>query len=697
MKFAEPMWLLGTLCAVLVALLSIWGGLRLLEDVKRFGVPDAVNKLMTAKTGGRRALKAALLVLSVALLFVALAGPQYGQGTRLIPATNLDCVIVLDYSKSMFARDVAPNRSERAKAEVSRLIQELPGARFGAVAFAGEPLSFPLTSDGAAIAQFFRQLSPNDMPVGGTAIARALESARELLDRDPLSAKHQKVIILITDGEDLEGNPVEVAKTANKQGIMVHVVQIGGRAPEPIPEVNELGQVVGVRKDRSGKPLTTSLSSQGEEQLTQVATSGGGNIVRSETGQTGVEQITRSLKRFMTEELSERVETVYADVFHYPLLLALVLLLAETFVPLAAREKKGKDVRANLGKTTAALLCLLLNNACAKVEERVFTRYSPDVDNAIGNLDSKDAGDAHQILSSYLNTGTCKGGEIGAPPTLREKPFAAYDLGLALFDLAERFGGRLGEPAPQPDDPNAAPTLAKRSQEVDCALRVTRAVANDPSVPLDLRAKAFFLSGNLEFLRHDYKNAVQSYNEALRLVPGGVLNQGSSQATADFGADTAFNRALALALAEEQEKNKPKPPDAGTPPPDAGQSSDQSSSDESTNDQSSGEQSGNSNDSTSHENSTEPQDKGSSDANPNPTSDGQTSGANDNNAQNSSGQESSAAASNSPAAQPPPAASQAREPPSQNQDERMLDALERAPMFQPMAPLKGRAGRLEDK
>lgn len=696
MRFSEPIWLFGTTVAVLVALLSIWGGVRLLNDVKRFGLPDAVNKLLTAKTGGRRALKAALLVLSVALSFVALAGPQYGQGTRLIPATSLDCVIVLDYSKSMFARDVAPNRSERAKAEVSRLIQELPGARFGAVAFAGEPLSFPLTSDGGAIAQFFRQLTPNDMPIGGTAIARALESARELLDRDPLSAKHQKVIILITDGEDLEGNPVEVAKTANKQGILIHVVQIGGRAPEPIPEVNEAGQVVGLRKDRNGKTLTTSLSSQGEEQLTQVATSGGGNIIRSETGQTGVEQITRSLKRFMTEELSERVETVYADVFHYPLLLALLLLLVETFVPLTPGGAKGNAASRRASTLGAALLLLLAVNGCAKAEERVFSRYSPDVDEAIANIDSHDAGDAHRILSNYLNTGKCQAGEIGTPQTLRERPHAAYDLALALFDLAERFGGRMGEPPADPNDPNTAPTLAKRSQEVDCGLRIARLIAHDSATALDLRAKAFFLSGNLEFLRHDYKNAVESYNEALRLVPGGVLNQGNPAAREpDFGADTAFNRALALKLAEEQEKNKPKPPDAGPPQPDAGQNSDDTS--------------GESGENSSDEHSNGSGDDTSSEQNSDSTSDEQSSdGANQGNSSNNdesqrdqqqddtSGQTSQA--NSAPANTTPPATSQVP-PPSPNQDERMLDALERAPMFQPINPaqLRGRAGRLEDK
>ena len=692
MRFAQPVWLFGTALALLVALFFVLGGLRLLKDVKRFGLPDAVEKLVTAKTGGRRAFKAALVVLCVALSFVALAGPQYGTGTRLIPATNLDCVIVLDYSKSMYARDVAPNRSERAKAEVARLIHELPGARFGAVAFAGEPLSFPLTSDGAAIAQFFRQLSPNDMPVGGTAIARALEAARELLDRDPLSENHQRVMILVTDGEDLEGDPVEVAKAAAKQGVMLHVVQIGSRAPEPIPEVDELGQVVGVRKGADGKPLMTSLSSQGEEQLTQIASAGNGHIVRAESGQTGIEQITRSLKQYMTEELSERVETVYADVFHYPLILALLLLLVETFVPLARKQLTWG----------ANLLILLSLSGCAKIENRLFTRYVPEVDEAIAALESHDAGDAEDLLTRYLNTGKCKAGELGTPDAVRERPRAAYDLGLVLFAIAERYGGRFGEP-PLDGDPNAAAALARRSQEVDCALRVTRIVAHDDSNPVDLRARAFYLSGNLELLRHDYRNAVENYDQALRLMPGGWSDAGT-----DLGSDIAFNRAIALRLAEEAEKEKPPPPDAGSPPGDGGtgEPSEQQN-DDKENEQDDNEQ----DDSQEPEQPEEEQQPESEQEDPTNEPEQndeqkQESDQGEQDEQDEQGQE-PPAGSTGPSDQPPPTTSQApaqappagTQSPSLSQDERILDTLERAPLLQPNAParVRGRAGSLEDK
>jgi Ca-activated chloride channel homolog len=339
LRFAAPLWLFGTAFALVVAGLFVAGSLLRARNLRRFGDEAIVGTLLTAQAGGMRALKGVLCVLTVALAFVAAAQPQYGRGTRLIPATNLDLVVVLDYSKSMYARDIAPSRTLRAKSEVARLIASLPGARFGAVAFAGQPIAFPLTSDGPAISQFFQQMTPNDMPVGGTAIARALEAGRELLDRDPLSKTHKRVMLLVTDGEDLEGDPVSVAKTAVADDITIFVVQIGGRTPEPIPLVTETGEVRGTRTDEEGKPLTTSLSAEGEAQLGSIATTTGGAVVRSDAGQTGLAEIERRLKVLMTEELSERVETIYADVYLYPLGLALLLVLVEAFIPEARARK----------------------------------------------------------------------------------------------------------------------------------------------------------------------------------------------------------------------------------------------------------------------------------------------------------------------------------------------------------------------
>jgi Ca-activated chloride channel family protein len=352
---------IGAAIAVIVGLTLVLGGFRAKRAVERFGAGDRVRSLRTFDPAKRRGYKGALLVAAILCAFFAAARPQYGKGTRLIPATNLDVVIVLDFSKSMYARDVVPNRIKRAQLEVEGLVTALRGARFGAVAFAGEPIAFPLSADGAAIAQFFRNNSPNDMPVGGTAIGRALAAARRLLTRDPLSQSHKRVIVLITDGEDLEGNPVRVAQNIAENGTTIHVVQIGRRTAEPIPEMSEDGRMIGWRTNRRGDPITTSLTAEGEKQLEEIASAApDGKLIRAKKGSTGINELTEQLKRQMKGELSERVEHVYADVYFYPLAAALLLLLLEVFVSEAPRrifvrkeppprERRGSRRRSKLG------------------------------------------------------------------------------------------------------------------------------------------------------------------------------------------------------------------------------------------------------------------------------------------------------------------------------------------------------------
>lgn len=339
MNFVAPYFLIGSLVALLYGAVLLVGALRARRARDTFGDDKRIGALVTFDASKRRAWKGVLLVVATALAFVAAARPQYGKGQRLIPATNVDVVIVLDYSKSMYARDVEPSRIFRAKVEVGKLVTELRGARFGAVAFAGEPIGFPLTADGSAIAQFFRQLEPNDMPIGGTAIARALEQARELLRRDPKSKDHKKFIILITDGEDLEGSPLSVARSIDNDETTIDVVQIGGRTSEPIPNIGDNGEVLGWRTTDDGRPMTTELTPQGERQLESIAkATKGGKYIRAGKGSTGIEEIAADLRDQMKTKYAEKVETVYADVYMYPLCICIVLLLVEAFLSEAPRR-----------------------------------------------------------------------------------------------------------------------------------------------------------------------------------------------------------------------------------------------------------------------------------------------------------------------------------------------------------------------
>lgn len=404
MRFAADEWLWGVLFSLVLAGILAAEGVRLTRARRKFAHDERIAELLTAKTGMRRTVQAVLSCLAVAFAFVAAAQPQYGKGTRILPATNLDVVIVLDYSKSMYARDVSPSRISRAKVEVGKLIRKLGGARFAAIAFAGENIAFPLTSDGSAIAQFFQGMDPNDMPVGGTAIARALESGRQLLERDPLSKNHERVMILVTDGEDLEGDPVAVARDVHAAGIRVDVVQIGGQSPEPIPEMDNNGVPKGLRKDATGSLLTTQLTPEGEAQLASVAREGGGKLVRAAQGDTGISAVTEELRKMMTEELSEKVETVFADIYYYPLTLAVLLLLLETWVGTArARVFSPDPPKGQMQKRRprrmrgAAVLLAFSSLGCAEFDA-LFERESPVVNEAIELLNNKDPKKASELL-----------------------------------------------------------------------------------------------------------------------------------------------------------------------------------------------------------------------------------------------------------------------------------------------------------
>src|SRR5262249_13876982 len=150
----------------------------------------------------------------------------------------------LDLSRSMLARDVYPSRLERAKAEVARLLDELKGDRVGLVAFAGETLAYPLTTDYEAAKLFWRDLQPSDMPVGGTDLGRAISASTELLERSAARTPQGKrrpgqVILLITDGEDTEARAFEAAKAAAQHGIHIYAVAVGSKERPFVPIADE--------------------------------------------------------------------------------------------------------------------------------------------------------------------------------------------------------------------------------------------------------------------------------------------------------------------------------------------------------------------------------------------------------------------------------------------------------------------------
>jgi hypothetical protein len=251
----------------------------------------------------------------------------------------------------------------------------------------------------------------------------------------------------------------------------------------------------------------------------------------------------------MREELSEKVETVYAEEYAWPLGLALLLLAAEAAIDEAPISKKRKVAKRAKAPLLAVLALSLFVAACGWNPSRPFDREAPEVNHAIRALDGGDAASAAATLEDYLSTGACAEGNIGAPDGLRKRPSGSFDLGLSLFKIGEAFGRRFGEE--ELDAGGDDKMKAMRGEQIACALRVLGAIANSESVPLELRARARYLEGNLNFLDGHYPEAVAAYDKALTLAPG------ESDGGDPVGRDAAWNRAIALKRVDDKKDSGP--------------------------------------------------------------------------------------------------------------------------------------------
>lgn len=213
------------------------------------------------------------------------------------------------------------------------------------------------------------------------------------------------------------------------------------------------------------------------------------------------------------------------------------------------REAFGRALGAGFAASILAGALAWVAGGCSGWDPREpFTRNAPEVDQSLRELDAGKPESAADALERYLGTGACVDGGIGLPDRVRQRPDGSYDLGLALFQLAERFGQRFGDEEREGEGAQDERAAELRSQQVDCALVMLRAIAADPKVPAELRARALYLAGNLEFLRRGYEDAVKLYDQALTILPGVP-----EDAAADgLGRDAAHNRAIALRRIDDQ-------------------------------------------------------------------------------------------------------------------------------------------------
>lgn len=308
------------------------------QALARFGNAGLVQKLMVGVSTGRQVVKALLLTLALLFFILAVARPQIGTRLEEVKREGVDILVAVDVSLSMHARDVPPNRLEKAKHEVRSLLRELRGDRIGIVAFAGDAfLHCPLTLDYGAAKLYLDALEPGLIPEPGTAIDRAMEVAMRAFES---AEKKYKVLVLITDGEN-HGSAVDpYIEQAEREGVVIFTVGIGSPDGVPIPLYDNFDRQTGFKKDRSGDVVVTRLD---EVTLEKIALQTGGKYYRATTGEQELKRIYEEIAQMEKKELGSVRFTQYEDRFQYFLAAGLLLLIVEILLP--ERKKTVREWR----------------------------------------------------------------------------------------------------------------------------------------------------------------------------------------------------------------------------------------------------------------------------------------------------------------------------------------------------------------
>ncbi len=397
------LWLIWALPILLLA--CLWGFRKRRRILSGYATQKGLSAIAPKISPLRRWLKAALLLAVILLVVISLAGPQYGYSWKEIERRGVDLVIALDCSRSMLAQDIQPSRLERAKREVFDLLGMIEGDRVGLVAFAGTAfLQCPLTLDYEGFHLFLGALNPDFLPVGGSDLAGAIDTAISAFDREEAT---DKAIILITDGETTGDDPLSAGKTAAEADIKIFTVGIGASGGAPIPHPGG-----GFVKDPDGNIVLSKLD---EETLKQMAALTSGAYVRSVAGDMDLDIIYQQHIRGTMEAaaLGEQKTRVFENRYQWILVLALSLFLLEFLMP----ERKTAGIWALLLIAALSPRPAAAANLKEALEQAASAYASQDYDAAVQH---------------YISA------QLEAP----EKTEIFYDLGNARYK-AEDYDGAI--------------------------------------------------------------------------------------------------------------------------------------------------------------------------------------------------------------------------------------------------------------
>ncbi len=411
MSFGAPQWLWGLLLIPILIALFIRAEHRGLRRLQEFVSARLLPQLSGTVNRPRRVLRFALVLLGLSLALLSLAQPRWGYTFEDVKRKGLDLLIATDTSRSMLSNDVQPNRLERVKLAIQDLINELQGDRVGLIAFAGRAfLQAPLTIDYEAVMESVNDLDTTTIPEGGTNISSAIDLAMQSFGK---SATGNRALIFFTDGEELSGDAVKVAKAAANAGVRIFTVGVGTPQGSLIPITSENGETAFV-KDSAGQVVKSKLD---EKRLREIAQATGGFYVHLENGPRAMQQIyNEGLAKMQAAEIDVRLSRRPIERYEWPLggalaALALSMLIGERK---RVRERIHVPAPAKMTAATAAFVIFLC---------QVAFGAAPGLD-AYSNGKFEDAyGQFQQTLKSH--------------PQSRAEDKLQFDSGAAAYKLKD--------------------------------------------------------------------------------------------------------------------------------------------------------------------------------------------------------------------------------------------------------------------
>ena len=496
MIFGSPLWLFGLLLLPLVAWAEGWLTGRDRERVARLVARPLWGRVVRRPPEPWRWLRLALVLLGVAGFVLALARPQWGIVREKVEREGVDVVLLLDTSGSMATEDVPPNRFFLARQALSALITRLEGDRFALVAFEGEayPLA-PLTLDADALGLFLETMEPGMVPSPGSSLGAGLAKGLDLfVDKD----RSNKVMVLVSDGENLEGDVEEAVKLAKQEGVIVHTVGVGTEAGQPVPEFDKDGRQSGFKRDPSGTAVVSRLNMATLEAIARGTSGRAFRITPTDPTLSGLALAIEGMEqRTLAREFSYRRK----ERFQIPLAAGILALGLSVLLPLPALRRRGEGAEARLAGALA-LIVLASVVGIPRAHAQATSGGPAPAPSSSGPPAKRRSGVVDELLLRPSRL-TAEG----------RKQYAEGNHPQALSAFERAADAR-------PQDPRGRFNLADglyKNGKYDEAATLFRSLGESPATPL--AAPSRFNLGNALYQKQDYKGAFQAYREALRLSP----------------------------------------------------------------------------------------------------------------------------------------------------------------------------------